>query len=41
MTLAAIQIELECLLGVPVDVLTPNSLPQRFRDRVLLEAVPV
>lgn len=41
MTLAAIQLEAERLLGVSVDVLTPGSLPQRFRDRVLLEAVPV
>jgi uncharacterized protein len=41
MTLAAIQLEAERLLGVHVDVLTPKSLPQRFRDRVLLEAVPV
>lgn len=41
MTLVAIQREAERLLGVPVDVLTPKSLPQRFRERVLLEAVPV
>lgn len=41
MTLAAIQREAERLLGVRVDVLTPKSLPQRFRERVLLEAVPV
>ena len=41
MTLAAIQLEAERLLGVRVDVLTPRSLPQRFRDRVLSEAVPV
>lgn len=41
MTLAAIQLEAERLLGVRVDVLTPKSLPQRFRERVLLEAVPV
>jgi predicted nucleotidyltransferase len=41
MTLAAIQLEAERLLGVRVDVLTPKSLPQRFRDRVLTEAVPV
>lgn len=41
MTLAAIQLEAERLLGVRVDVLTPKSLPQGFRDRVLLEAVPV
>ena|SRR5579863_9668106 len=41
MTLAALQIELESLLGVRVDVLTPNSLPRGVRDRVLLEAVPI
>jgi uncharacterized protein len=41
MTLAAIQLEAERLLGVRVDVLTPKSLPKTFRDRVLLEAVPV
>jgi predicted nucleotidyltransferase len=41
MTLAAIQLEAERLLGVRVDVLTPKSLPRRFRDRVLLEAIPV
>jgi len=41
MTLAAIQLDVEHLLGVHVDVLTPNSIPQQFRDRVLLEAIPV
>jgi predicted nucleotidyltransferase len=41
MTLAAIQIEAQRLLGVRVDVLTPKSLPERIRERVLLEAVPV
>ena len=30
--------ELHRLLGVPVDVLTPNALPERFRARVLAEA---
>jgi hypothetical protein len=39
--IAAIQVEAERLLGVRVDVLTPGSLPARFRDRVLLEAVAV
>lgn len=29
------------LLGVPVDVLTPKALPERFRASVLLEARPV
>jgi hypothetical protein len=33
--------ELEDLLGVSVDLLTPGDLPPRFRDRVLAEAVPV
>jgi hypothetical protein len=41
MSLAAIQLEAERLLGVHVDVLTPKSLPQKFRERVLLEAIPV
>jgi predicted nucleotidyltransferase len=41
MTLAAIQLEAERLMGVRVDVLTPKSLPQRLRERVLLEAIPV
>ncbi len=39
--LGGLQIELEELLGVPVDVLTPGDLPARFRDRVLAEALPV
>lgn len=33
--------ELSTLLGVPVDVLTPDSLPDSFRDEVLSKAVPV
>jgi predicted nucleotidyltransferase len=41
MTLAAIQIDSQKLLGVRVDVLTPKSLPQRIRERVLQEAIPV
>ncbi len=41
MDVAAIQVELEQLLGVPVDVLTPNALPASFRQTVLLQAVPV
>jgi len=39
--LGAIQYELSELLGLPVDVLTPNALPERFRQRVLDEAQPV
>ena len=39
--LNAISNALERLLGVPVDVLTPNALPPKFRDQVLTEAKPV
>lgn len=38
---AAIRHELRKLLGVPVDVLTPNALPDNCRDIVLAEARPV
>ena len=41
LTLAAIQLDAERLLGVPVDVLTPKSLPRRYREQVLREAQPV
>ena len=41
LTLAALQIEAERLLGVPVDVLTPRSLPRRAREQILNDAVPV
>jgi predicted nucleotidyltransferase len=37
----AIQYEVQKLLGVPVDVLTPGDLPERFRDRVIVEATPL
>lgn len=39
--IGAIRHELRQLLGVPVDVLTPKALPDRFRDTVLAEAEPV
>ena len=39
--IARIKGTLETLLGVTVDVLTPNALPERFRSRVLAEAEPV
>lgn len=41
MDVAAIQVELQRLLGVKVDVLTPRALPDSFRKKVLAEAVPV
>lgn len=39
--IGAIIHELRKLLGVPVDVLTPNALPDSFRAKVLAEARPV
>jgi predicted nucleotidyltransferase len=39
--IGAIRHELLQLLGVSVDVLTPKALPEKFRDAVLAEAVPV
>lgn len=39
--LGAIQHELEKALGVPVEVITPDDLPSRHRDRVLSEALAV
>ena len=39
--LGGLQIELEDLLGVHVDLLTPGDLPPKFRDQVLAEARPV
>lgn len=41
MDIGAIRYELKNLLGVDVDVLTPNGLPPRFREQVLREAMPV
>ena len=39
--LGGLQVELEDLLGVPVDLLTPGDLPPKFRGAVLAEALPV
>ncbi|MBS0450770.1 MAG: nucleotidyltransferase family protein [Proteobacteria bacterium] len=39
--LGGLQDELESLLGVHVDVLTPTDLPPKFRAKVLAEARPV
>ena len=41
LTMAGFQIDAETLLGVAVDVLTPNGLPPKFRDRVLRQAEPL
>lgn len=39
--LGLIQFEVQRLLGVPVDVLTPGDLPDTFRHRVEAEAAPL
>ncbi len=39
--LGSLQIELEELLGVHVDLLTPGDLPLKFRNQVLAEAKSV
>ena len=36
--LGGLQIELEELLGVRVDLVTPGDLPKKFRDQVVAEA---
>jgi uncharacterized protein len=36
--LGGLQVGLQELLGAPVDLLTPQDLPLRFRDKVLAEA---
>jgi uncharacterized protein len=41
MDIGAIRFELKKLLGLEVDVLTPNGLPANFRDQVLRDALPV
>ena len=39
--IGAIQQELTQLLGVDVDVLTPDALPEVHRSRILEESIPV
>jgi predicted nucleotidyltransferase len=39
--LASIQVEVQDLTGVRTDVLTPLSLHEKFRNQVLVEAVPL
>lgn len=39
--LAALELEAQRLLGVPVDVKTPRDLPLAIRERVLREAIPL
>lgn len=39
--LGALQAELEDLLGVPVDLLTPGDLPPKLREAILADAQPI
>jgi uncharacterized protein len=39
--LGGLQAELEELLGVSVDLVTPGDLSPKFRQRILAEALPV
>lgn len=39
--IARIQVELMALLNVSVDVLTPRALPEKFRQKVIGEALPI
>ena len=41
MDIGAIRFEFKQLLGMNVDVLTPNGVPASFREQVLREAVSV
>ena len=41
MDIGAIRFELKELLEIPIDVLTPNALPDKFRQHVLDESEPV
>ncbi len=41
MDVGAIRVELIDLLGVPVDVVTPEALPESFRRKIVEEAEPV
>ncbi|MBW2689410.1 MAG: nucleotidyltransferase family protein [Deltaproteobacteria bacterium] len=39
--LGGLQVDLEEMLGVTVDLLTPEDLPAKFRNKVLHEAKPI
>ena len=39
--LGGLQVELEDLLGVPVDLLIPGDLPPKFREQVIADSRPV
>jgi len=39
--LVALQMQIQDALHIKVDLLTPNSLPHKFRDAVLAEAAAI
>ena len=39
--IAKLQVALEATVGIKIDLLTPDSLPMKFREIVLAEARPV
>jgi predicted nucleotidyltransferase len=39
--LAKLQVAIEAQIGISIDLLTSDSLPPKFRDSVLAEALPV
>ncbi|WP_255484088.1 nucleotidyltransferase domain-containing protein [Granulicella sp. 5B5] len=39
--IAKVQVAIEDAVGVPVDLLTPDSLPVKFRNQVVAEALPL
>ncbi|MDX3975788.1 nucleotidyltransferase family protein [Shinella sp.] len=39
--LGGLQVTLEDMLGVPVDLLTPGDLPEKFRAKALKDARPI
>ena len=41
MDIGAIRLELKALLGINVDVVTPNALPDSFRDKIVNESIPL
>jgi len=41
MDIGAMRYELRNLLGVNVDILTPNGLPDSFREEVLIQSIPI
>ena len=41
MDIGAIRFELNRLLTIPVDVVTPRALPARFRQQIIEEALEV